>query len=152
MTEAELAEVLGVACECIDDEHGVFELDTGLSFSDDDPIPAFVQRAGDRLCFFDDQEVMTHFMSRFIEIEEAAYPALIAAIVGSHGVTVGEPDELEMWTTLDDAAEGFKRYRMAMQELAQWEDAQLPAWSRDLVFTGEAPPDANALTPPRSPY
>lgn len=121
MKTLEIEELLGVRCARVDDEGRVFSIDTGLLFSDQDPVPAYVEVVESRLRFFDDGEILFHFEIRGLEIDEGWYPAFIPAIIGQYGVRVEEFAFIELWSALDGAADAFARFRAALKVLAQWE-------------------------------
>ena len=127
MKTLEIAKLLGAKCACVDDEGAVFSIDTGLFFCDHDPVSAYVEVGESRLRFFDDGDVLFHFEVRGLEIDEGWYPAFIPAIVGQYGVKVEEFAFIELWSTLDGAADAFARFRAALKVLVQWEHDQFAA-------------------------
>jgi hypothetical protein len=120
----ELEELLGAECACMDDAGSVFAVETDLFFTDQDPVPGYVEVVDSQLRFFDATEVLLHFEMRGLEIDEGWYPAFIPVIVGRYGVRVEEFAFIELWSTLDDAADAFARFHAALKVLAQWEHDQ----------------------------
>ncbi|MEO7496212.1 MAG: hypothetical protein ABIT83_04470 [Massilia sp.] len=142
MKTQELEELLGVECVCMDDEGRVFSIETDVFFTDQDPVPGYVEVVDSQLRFSDATEVLLHFEMRGLEIDEGWFPAFIPAIVGQYGVKVEEFAFIELWSTLDDAVEAFARFRAALKVLVQWEHDQFAATGPRAVLS---PADVAAL-------
>jgi hypothetical protein len=130
MISSNLTQLLGLTCNYMDDAGTVAEIGTPFVFPDGDPFPVYVQQVGEILRFFDDGDVISHFMAQVPLdawhdckfIEESAKP---------YGVLLNDEGELEIRTDAEHAPAAFARYISAMFALASWEQRQETlAWER----------------------
>ena len=101
------SKLLGFACHSLDDSGGVAMLETGFAFSDGDPMPIFVETIGETVRFFDDGEVLRHFMGRGVSFEDLRRTKSIRSAAEPFGVVLNARGEVEVLATVGGAPAAF---------------------------------------------
>ena len=117
-----LNEMLGISCYPLNDEGSVALITTPLQFCDRDPVPVFVESAGNMLRFFDDGAVVLHFLGRGLTFESPSRMRFIRSAVESSGLEFNERGEIQLWAKQEEAAQAFGCYLSAMVGLIRWEE------------------------------
>jgi hypothetical protein len=121
MINPNVSELLGFVCHHMDDEGTLAVIDTPFVFEDDDPIPVYVEQVGTKVRFFDDGEVIWHFMGLGIPMDSWGDSKFIEDLARLHDVSLNDRGELEIWAD-DDAAPGaFANYLLTIFEVVRWE-------------------------------
>lgn len=116
-----LAELIGVSCEPLDDDDNLAVVDTIIEFADGDTMSVFLELHGDQIRFFDDGEVVSHMLDRGVTLEDPGDEAFITRLTEPEGVTLNDNGELEMWADKNDANSALTRFVSAILAVVAWE-------------------------------
>jgi hypothetical protein len=130
MINPNISELLGFAYETIEDDGSLAVIGTPFVFEDGDPIVAYVEETDGRIRFFDDGELVWHFMGRGVPLDEPGESKFIADLAAPYGVSLNEEHELEIWANAGQESAAFAQYMSAMLEMVRWERNQTNAERR----------------------
>lgn len=119
-----ITNLIGVTCYPLSEDGSVAMLDTPFTFTDGDSAPVFVEKFGGQVRFFDDGEVLLHFAGRGMRLENHRHDKFIRTAAESHGVTLNEAGELEIWASERDASTAFAKFVSTLVALTGWEREQ----------------------------
>lgn len=120
----ELSKTLGFDCSPLSADGSLALVCTPFQFDDGDALPVYVETAGDQIRFFDDGQVMMHFIGRGMRLENGKHTRFIKSAAKDHGATFTETGELETWAAMSGAGDAFARYIGSMLALVAWERDQ----------------------------
>lgn len=123
MISSNLTQLLGFGRHDVDDDGNVAEITTPFVFPDGDPFPVYVEQSGEALRFFDDGDVISHFMN-LVSIDDWKDCSFIEDLARPSGVRLNDQGELEIWTDAAHVPSAFAHYISAMFALARWEQQQ----------------------------
>lgn len=121
-----LADLVGVSCEPLDDEGSLAVVDIELEFADEDPVFVYVEKVGQRIRFFDDGDIVFHMLKRGVDLEDRSDAAFITRLTTPEGVELNDDGELETWADASDAHAAFTRFVAAMLAVVAWESTATP--------------------------
>jgi hypothetical protein len=116
-----LSETIGFTCHPLNDDGSVAAISTPFRFPDGEPLPVYVERDGKRVRFFDDGGVLLHLRGRGVRLNDQRNLKPIRAVTELAGVSLNRMGELEIWSQLADAPNGFARYIAALMAVTTWE-------------------------------
>ncbi|HLR78537.1 MAG TPA: DUF1828 domain-containing protein [Burkholderiaceae bacterium] len=132
----QLQEHLGLTCHPLNDEGSIAVVSTPFTFDDGDGLPVYVESTPDHIRFFDDGDVVMHFMGRGISFEDSRKTRFLKNIATAHDVAFTDDGQLEVWTKKAHAPAGFAKYMTALLAILEWEKSQKGA-SPDASFLVE---------------
>jgi hypothetical protein len=115
------SETIGFTCHPLNDDGSVAAISTPFRFSDGEPFPIYVERDGKRVRFFDDGGVLLHLRGRGVRLNDQRNLKPIRAITEPVGVALNMLGELEIWSSVAEAPNGFSRYLAALMAVTSWE-------------------------------
>lgn len=122
---SQISELLGFTCQPLSDDGSVALIDTPFSFEDGVSVNVFVEKTGSQIRFFDDGEILLHFLGRGVRLDGARQTRFIKTIADSHGVSFTEQGELEIWTSSLTASVAFASFTSTLVGLIEWEKGQI---------------------------
>lgn len=122
---SQISELLGFTCQPLSDDGSVALIDTPFSFEDGASVNVFVEKMGSQIRFFDDGEILLHFLGRGVRLDGARQTRFIKTIADSHGVSFTEQGELEIWTSSLTASSAFASFTSTLVGLIEWEKGQI---------------------------
>jgi hypothetical protein len=141
MINAKVSELLGFVCHYLNDENTLAVIDTPFLFQDGDSIPVYVEQPDSKLRFFDDGEVIWHFMGRGVPLDEPGQSKFIADLAAPYGVALNGEGELEIWANAGQEPAAFARYISAMLAIVRWEEDQVAIseerWQQEVAADAE---------------
>lgn len=111
----------GFECMPLTDDGSLACIFTPFRFGDGDAFALYAEQAGGQLRFFDDGEVLLHFMGRGMQMHDQRRTKFIRAAGEPHGVHLNDDGILEIWTTSEDAPRAFAGFLSAVAAIAAWE-------------------------------
>jgi hypothetical protein len=129
MINANPYKLLGFKCHYLNDERTLAAIETPFVFEDKDPLPVYMEEAGQKVRVFDDGGVINHFDEIGLTMNSWADTKFIEAVARLHGVTLNDQGELEVWADGRTVPEAFARFLAALLEIVCWE--------REFNLTGE---------------
>jgi hypothetical protein len=124
MNSATLATIIGHDCRVIADDSSLVLIDTPFTFDDGDEIPAYAELGSGFVRFFDAGEVVEHFESLGISMEEGEDTKLVSDIAESHGLSFTDNGEFEIRSTQEEVAAAFAHFMAAMFAFVEWEKSR----------------------------
>jgi hypothetical protein len=121
MINSNISELLGFSCHHLDDAGTLAVIDSPFVFEDEDSIPIYVQEVDQKVRFFDDGEVISHFMGLGIRLDAWDDSQFIEDLARPHGVTLNDRGDLEIWADSQAVPHAFARYLAALLEMVRWE-------------------------------
>jgi hypothetical protein len=121
-----LADLIGVSCELLDDDESLAVVDVTIEFVDEDPLFVYVEKIGQKLRFFDGGDVVFHMIARGVELEDRSDAEFITRLTTPEGVELNDAGELEIWAEADDAHAAFTRFVSALMAIVAWESTARP--------------------------
>lgn len=116
-----LAESLGFACSILNEAGTVAHVSTPFKFADGDPVPVYMELAGNQIRFFDDGEVFLHFKGRGLLLSNRNQARFIAKAAERHGAAYGDDWVLQANASTANVRDAFSRYMGAMHAICAWE-------------------------------
>ena len=116
-----LADLIGVSCEPLDDDGTLAVADIAIEFADEDRVLVYVEKVGKKIRFFDGGELVFHMLSRGVAMDERSDANFITRLTEPEGVKLNDDGELEIWAEAASAHVAFQRFVAAMLALAAWE-------------------------------
>ena len=116
-----LSETIGFTCHPLNEDGSIAAISTPFRFSDGEPLPVYVERDGKRVRFFDDGGVLLHLRGRGVRLNDHRNLKPIRAVTELAGVSLNRLGELEIWSAVADAPNGFARYLAALMAVTTWE-------------------------------
>ncbi len=125
-------------------------IETGFTFQDGDSLPIFVEKVGDSVRFFDDSEIVFHFLGRGLgDVNGGLRTRFITNAIAPYGLTLNDQNVVEIWTSQGNSADAFAKYISGLMAIIQWEHENqgigtdtsylveevamyLAAWKRDI--------------------
>jgi hypothetical protein len=120
----QLHALLGFDCYPISEDGNIAMIQTPLTFDDGDGVPVFVQYTNGQVRFFDDGQVILHFVGRGLGFDSKRKSRFIRTAAEPHGVTLTESGELEVWAALEQASPAFAKYLSTLVAITTWERDQ----------------------------
>lgn len=120
----QLQATLGISCHALNEEGSVAMISTPFTFDDGDGVPVFVESNQTHIRFFDDGDVLFHFMGRGMSFEDSRRTRFIKNIATTHNIDFTDNGELEVWVVKEQAADGFAKYMAAILDIVGWERDQ----------------------------
>jgi hypothetical protein len=124
MINENVSQLLGFEYEPLDDDGSVGLIATPFLFEDGDGVPVYVEESDGKIRFFDDGEVILHFMGRGVPLDEKGDTDFIRELIAYTGATLNKSGEIEAWANASDAPEAFARYLSAVLAMVRWEHEQ----------------------------
>lgn len=115
---------LGLSCHPLNEDGSMAVVSTPFTFDDGDGVPVFVETVGGHVRFFDDGEILLHFMGRGLSFEDSRKTKFIRNIATTHGLVFTEDGELEVWTNPSEAPSAFARFVAGLLAIVDWERSQ----------------------------
>lgn len=116
-----LADLIGVSCQPLDDDGTLAVADVAIEFADEDRVLVYVEKVGEKIRFFDGGEVVFHMLARGVAMDERSDAAFITRLTESEGVELNDEGDLEIWSDAAGAHVAFLRFVAAMLAVAAWE-------------------------------
>ncbi len=133
----ELSTVLGFDCSPLRADGRLALVSTPFRFEDGDALPVFVEVSGSQIRFFDDGQVLMHFIGRGVRIEDGRQTRFLKNATTACGASFTEAGEVEVWTPLASASAGFAKYIESLFALVSWERDQQGASTDTALFVEE---------------
>jgi hypothetical protein len=124
MINENVSQLLGFEYEPLDDDGSVGLIATPFLFEDGDGVPVYVEESDGKIRFFDDGEVILHFMGRGVPLDEEGDTDFIRELIAPTGASLNKKGEIEAWANASDAPEAFARYLSAVLTMVRWEHEQ----------------------------
>ena len=118
-----LAELLGVKCEPLEEDGSLAAVDMAIRFADDDYLAVYVESVADKVRFFDDGDVLFHMLNRCVKLDDRADADFITRLTEPEGVTLNDEGELELWADPTDARVALMHFVSAMLAVVAWDAA-----------------------------
>jgi hypothetical protein len=118
---ATLHNLLGISIDTLIDNDNIGVVDTPFVFDDGDEIPVCFERVGGRVRFFDDGEVVEHFLDRGIEFLKPGSADFIRELIAPYGLTLTKDGNVEIWEAEQQAPKAFAQYLSAMLAIVRYE-------------------------------
>lgn len=116
-----LSNILGIYCHPLDASGSLSMLETPLAFCDGSPARIFIEKNNDFIRFFDDGNVIFHFLGNGLIQDSHRRTKFIKNACESNGLTLNEEGEIEIWAKECDAPKAFSSYIKAFSAITQWE-------------------------------
>ena len=122
MTCNDIASLLGLSCHPLSNDGSVALIDTPFTFQDGDALPVFVEKVGQNIRFFDDNEVIFHFLGRGLgDSGGGLRTRFIKNAIAPYGLSLNEANVIEVWANQDHSKEAFARYMSGLLAIVGWE-------------------------------
>lgn len=122
MTCEHLPELLGYACHSLNEGGSLALIETAFTFSDGEGLPVFVERAGQQIRFFDDNETVFHFLGRGLGDDEGGLNTrFIRGAIEPFGLNLNEQNVIEIWADESESQSAFAKYISGLLAVAQRE-------------------------------
>lgn len=117
----QLQNLLGFTCHPLNEAGNVAMIETPFTFCDGEGLPAFIESSGQYIRFFDDGQTLLHFMGRGMRFSDRRRMRPIQGAAERHGATLNDDGEIEVWSPVAMAKEGFAKYVSALLSVVNWE-------------------------------
>ena len=116
-----LAELLGVRCEPLEDDGSLAAVDLAIHFANDDYLAVYVEIVADGVRFFDDGDVLFHMLNRCVKLDEPSDTDFIMRLTEPEGVTLNDDGEFELWADPANARVALMHFVSAMLAIVAWD-------------------------------
>jgi hypothetical protein len=150
MINANIAELLGFDYEALEDDGSFGVIYTPFLFEDGDPIDVHVNEVDGKIRFFDDGDVIWHFMGLGVPLDEEGDADFIRKLIEPCGAMLNELGEIEVSGPPAQAPAIFARYLSAILEMLRWEREYNAAFERrrqEYLDAGANPSGLSAAAP-----
>ncbi|MES2322382.1 MAG: DUF1828 domain-containing protein [Pseudomonadota bacterium] len=147
MIDENVAELIGMSCEVLDEYGHIGMVNTPFTFEDGDPLPVYVEKLGNQIRFFDAGSTIIHLLGRGLVLDSRRKTRFIKNLAEPNGVALTDAGELEVWTSAVNAPEAFARYMAAMLALVRWEQEQIGVASDISILIDEVALCLRAIRP-----
>ncbi|MBP6019396.1 MAG: DUF1828 domain-containing protein [Burkholderiaceae bacterium] len=118
----DISTLLGFACHPLSNDGSVAMIQTSFTFQDGDRLPVFVEKVGNNVRFFDDNEVVFHFLGRGLgDSKGGLRTKFIQNAIAPYGLSLTDANVIEIWANQNHSQEAFARYISGLLAIAQWE-------------------------------
>jgi hypothetical protein len=121
MIKANITELLGFDYEALEDDGSLGIIYTPFLFQDGDRIDVHVDQMDGQLRFFDDGDVIWHFIGLGVPLDEEGDADFIRKLIEPCGARLNEMGEIEVSGSPEQAPATFGRYLSAILEMVRWE-------------------------------
>lgn len=116
-----LQEIIGFECVPLDEHGKIARIFSPFSFDDGDPLPIYIESYGNKIRFFDDGGVLMHFLGRGVTFDSGHKTRFIKNAADSHGLSLTEDGDVEIWSNIDEASSAFSNYVQTLLKITNWE-------------------------------
>lgn len=118
----EISSLLGFSCHPLNEDGSVALIDTPFTFEDGDGLPVFVEKVGQNVRFFDDNEVVFHFLGRGLgDSSGGLRTRFIKTAIAPYGLSLNDANVIEVWASQEQSKEAFARYLSGLLAIVGWE-------------------------------
>ena len=111
MTCQHLPDLLGYACHSLNENGSLALIETAFTFNDGEGLPVFIERSGQQIRFFDDNETVFHFLGRGLGDDEGKMNTrFIRNAIEPFGLTLNDQNVIEIWANEGDSKAAFAKY------------------------------------------
>ncbi|WP_345797146.1 DUF1828 domain-containing protein [Castellaniella sp. MT123] len=122
MTCQHLPDLLGYACHSLNENGSLALIETAFTFNDGEGLPVFIERSGQQIRFFDDNETVFHFLGRGLGDDEGKMNTrFIRNAIEPFGLTLNDQNVIEIWANEGDSKAAFAKYISGLLAVAQRE-------------------------------
>lgn len=119
---SDLSLLLGFSCHSLNDDGSIALIDTPFKFEDGDYLPVFVEKVGDNIRFFDDNEVVFHFLGRGLgDINGNLRTRFIKGAIAPYGLSLNDANVIEIWANQAQSKAAFAKYMSGLLAVVGWE-------------------------------
>lgn len=118
----DIASLLGFTCHPLNNDGSIALIDTPFTFEDGESLPVFVEKVGQSVRFFDDNEVVFHFLGRGLgDSNGGLRTRFIKNAIAPYGITLNDGNVIEVWSDQKSSKEAFARYLSGLLAIVAWE-------------------------------
>ncbi|KAA0910655.1 DUF1828 domain-containing protein [Pusillimonas sp. ANT_WB101] len=118
----DISTILGFSCHPLNDDGSVALIDTPFTFEDGDDLPVFVEKVGKSIRFFDDNEVVFHFLGRGLgDSIGGLRTRFIKTAIAPYGISLNDENVIEVWADQEHSKQAFARYMSGLLAVVGWE-------------------------------
>lgn len=118
----DISSLIGLTCHPLNSDGSVAIIDTPFTFQDGDDLPVFVETVGESIRFFDDNEVVFHFLGRGLgDAKGGLRTRFIQNAISPYGLTLNEANVIEIWANQRSSKDAFARYMSGLLAIVGWE-------------------------------
>lgn len=118
----DISSILGFTCHPLNEDGSVALIDTPFTFEDGDDLPVFVEKVGQSVRFFDDNEVVFHFLGRGLgDSSGGLRTKFIKNAITPYGLSLNDSNVIEIWASQNQSKEAFARYISGLLAIVGWE-------------------------------
>lgn len=137
-----LHNLTGFVCHPIDEQGTLAQIQTPFHFADGDPLPVYVQSFQNNVVrFFDDGQVILHFMGRGMDLSSGQRIRFLKNIASKFGADINKDGVLEISSKENNPSDAFAKYIACLHSVASWEsehqnnNATSAAFVEEVIFT-----------------
>jgi len=118
----QFSEITGLECHPLNDDGSVAFISSAFAFEDGDALPIYIEYIGNQVRFFDDGEVVFHFLGTGARKPGTTLrTTFIEKSIENYGLTLNEDGVIEMYTDPEHTQATFSNFVAGLLNVANWE-------------------------------
>lgn len=139
----QFSELTGFQCHPLNEDGSIAYISSSFTFEDGDMLPIYIEYIGDRVRFFDDGEVIFHFLGTGMrKLGTTLRTSFIERSIQNYGLSLNKDGVIEIFSEQHKISESFSMFLSGILNVANWERENAGANLPSLEFIEKV---ANAL-------